>query len=161
MQLKHNRCILVLRIKDFFSYDFIEEHTKILKKNGKVWMLKIGKKIPEKSLEHVLSEGGYLILREQKQKGGNYFLCHMIKFKNTEISESSLFPVYYSEIKKYEYEISLDGTWICVDSIEPLNLEVVSQLKLVKNQKLLTHVIDSTRTSMMYATLPDSLSREE
>ena len=50
MIIKKKSPILILRINNFHSFNFIEEHSKVLKSVGDVWLLKTGKLIPEKAL---------------------------------------------------------------------------------------------------------------
>ena len=60
-----NKKVIVLRINCYRDYDFIAEHNKIVDKQGGVWLLKIGRKIPERRLEDLYRNKRYSCLESR------------------------------------------------------------------------------------------------
>lgn len=152
MIIQKNKKILVLRYNEYKNYDFIKEHMKILKNQGCVWMLKLGRQIPDQSLRSVIEESGVVIFKSPKKAGNRYFIAQFNEFCNGRMENSEFYPNYYHEMRKENYEVSLNGTWLRVIDIAEAPMEVIEQLRLVKNQKKLIDVVGVTRTSMLYVT---------
>lgn len=151
MVVKANKEILVVRFSQYKKVDFIEEHLKLIRKIGNVWMLKIGRKIPEKSLKNVLSENGMILLKAPKKVGGKYYLAMVEEYHNGLPKDSFVYPDYYKEIIEDCFGFSLEGTWIKVNCIKEMPKDLLNNFQMSKNGKPLENVINSTRTSVLYA----------
>ena len=144
--------MMVIRFFSVRKVDFISEHKVLIEKNGSVWMLKSGKKIPDSSLKNVLESGGVILLKAPKIEGGRFYKAHFVDFFLGVPKPEMIFPDYYSSLEnEYDYEKSiLDGTWFKVDSILEMQDSDVDELVLWSNGKKLKDVINQTRTSVMY-----------
>lgn len=70
---------IVLRINCYRDYDFVEEHNNVLV-NGKAWVLKIGKVIPEKRLQSLKDENGYIVFRTDKKHGSRFYIAKFVDY---------------------------------------------------------------------------------
>ena len=153
MQIKANQKMLLLRYSNYKKYNFIDEHRKILAEEGTVWMLKIGKNIPEYKLKEIYAEGGLLILRSPKADGSKYYAIEVTSCFNGEPDFEMIFPEYYETMLDDEDMWTMDslqGTWFKVTSIKELPEEVSSHFSLLSNGKMIEDVLNSTRSSMIY-----------
>lgn len=151
MIIHANEKLLVLRFSTYKKYDFIEEHRKIIDATGSVWILKIGRKVPNKTLAEIQSKSAGLILKAPKVAGGKYYYCKMINSLNSKPTDEMEFPSYYRQLMKDMYWFSMDGTWIKVAEFVELTNEEVAELKLLSNNRSLDEVFTETRTTMLYA----------
>ena len=138
---------VVIRIKDFCEYDFIEEHKKVIDKYGYVWILKIGKSIGIKAFD-TISENNKLLLKESKHKGGKCFLCNAVDTRDGKAEDIDRFPLYYYDIE--QSGVSLIGSWIKVNSISELSEEEKNRLVLEKSGKNMEEVFASTMSPLLY-----------
>ncbi len=150
MIIEKDQKLLVLRIGEYKNYNFVKEHNSIIQERGLVWMLKLGKTIPQNALDGTIGKNGVVILREPKRAGGGLLLCKCIEYRNDDLLPSSLFPMYYKEMLSEYYWLSSFGTWLCLTSIVPLGEKYYDSLLLAKNDKPLSQVLSETRTSFMY-----------
>lgn len=144
--------MMLFRFSNYKRYKFIEEHEKIIKGKGYVWMLKNGKRSSIQKIKDVQDQGGWLILRSPKADGGVGFLAHF-----TEISENdpkdAVVPTYYSELLNDEnLDMNYGGKhqWFKIDSIKHLNSEISENLILNTSGNRVADVIDTTRTAVMF-----------
>lgn len=151
MKICANEKLLVLRFSTYKNYDFIEEHRKVINTVGSVWMLKIGKPVPNNTLAEIQSSSAGLILKAPKAAGGKYYYSKMIDSFNSMPTDGMEFPRYYEQLMEDMYWLSMDGTWIRVDEFVELTKEEVLELKLLSNNRPLDEVLSQTRTTMLYA----------
>ena len=156
MDLQTGKRIMVIRYTPFRKYDFIDEHTKLIAQKQSVWMLKIGRKIPEVAINEIITEGGNIVLKAPKSSGGNYYLAHCCAFHQGRASNDMVFPEYYFSINGDFDKDPLDGTWLKIDRLERLNEHYSDRLYLCRNGKKLNEVIGTTRTSVLYAYYSES-----
>ena len=153
MFMKANKKMMVLRVNQYKSYDIIKEHNKISAENGYVWILKMGKPIPEKAIKDVIDESGILILKMPKSKGGDFYYARLIESRNGNPGTDYAYPSYYNEMVEtpnFDHDYSLSGTWLRISEIKELPLEAVNKMVLVNTGNSLIDVVNSTRTSFMY-----------
>lgn len=151
MNIKARERILVLRFSTYKGYDFIEEHRNIINHNGAVWMLKLGKPVPSRTLNSILSESAGLILKAPKSVGGKYYYCQMLDAQNRKPNDEMRYPDYYKQLLDDMYWLSMDGTWIKVNKFIELDEGTIASFKLISNDRLLDDVLSQTRTTMLYA----------
>jgi|GEM_PF-2017642 hypothetical protein len=158
MKISKGKEILVLRFNNYKSWNFIEEHQKLIEANGDVWILKGGRPITATRINEIMEDGvGFLVLKEPKKDGGNYYIASIDKIVTDDPTPGMKYPSYYNDML-YDYDClaieSLYGTWIHIKEIVPLSNEVIKHLHLLSNNKLLDPVLSSTRSSMLFA-MPD------
>ena len=148
-----NTCLLI-RYNTYHDYDFILEHQKIIQQVGYVWMLKLGKKIPEKSVRRVINSGGTVLLRAPKKEGGGLYAAQILDVQYS--IEEKAYPTYYNEILSnsmsellYNMHAS-EKTWLKIVNLNPIDDIYKTHFRLQKNGKPLLDVLDSTRTAVMY-----------
>ena len=148
--IKKNSPVLLLRYNTYQDFDFVKTHSEILKAVGSVWLLKLGKQIPESSLNTFLENDGNIILKAPKKKGGYYHYAHMIGYHVGKPSEDMIYPDYYRKMVRDSYEYTLCGSWIKIDYLELLDFDVLGHFYLIKNGKPMVDIINSTRTATLY-----------
>jgi len=146
--------MLLFRYNNYKKTDFIEEHKKILKKNGYVWMLKVGKKASKEKLDKILGEGGWMVLRAPKADGSISYIARFSDYLETQ-PPKAVFPAYYESFlngeDSYEFDLSSEQ-WFKIEEIQELAGEDASNLVLEKTGKTVEDVIGTTRTAVMYIT---------
>lgn len=151
MDLSNSKRIMVVRYTPFRKYNFIKEHCNIIKDNGSVWMLKVGRKIPDAAVKDIIHQGGNVILKEPKLSGGRYYYAHCTSSYQGLPIDDMRFPEYYRKIPREDYDREpLDGTWLRIDEVCALDEDVVNCLYLCSNNRKLCEVVSQTRTSIMY-----------
>lgn len=151
MDIKAKEKLLVLRFSTYKDFDFIEEHRQIINNNGAVWMLKLGKPVPDRTLREILLGSAGLILKAPKSIGGKYYYCQMLDAQNMKPNNEMKFPEYYKKLLEDMFWLSMDGTWIKVNNFIELEKEVIPSFKLMSNDRPLDDVLSQTRTTMLYA----------
>jgi len=147
-ELKKDSRILVLRVNNFASYTFVDEHKKAINKHKAVWMLKVGRELAEQSIEKVMEESKKLIIKEPKHSGNHYYLCNICEIRTGEADSSMTMPKYYQELK--ESGVSMTGTWIKIDSMKQIPEKDLIHFELVKSGKKMTEVINCTRSPVLF-----------
>ena len=145
--------MLLLRYSSYKKHDFISEHRSVIEKHGSVWMLKVGKKIPENKLQKMYQNGGVLYLRSPKNEGEQFYKAKIKAFYSGEPKSNMLFPKYYDEMLNDEdlwMVDTLSGTWFEVVEIKAISQAQAERLKLVSNGKRAVDVLSCTRSSMLY-----------
>lgn len=161
MFMKANKKMMVLRVNQYKSYDVINEHNKILAEKGYVWILKMGKPIPEKAIKGVIDESGILILKMPKSNGGDFYYAKLIECHNGDPEIDYIYPSYYNEMVEtpnYDHDYSLCGSWLKISEIKELPLEAVKRLVLINTGNSLIDVVNSTRTSFMYVRCEEDIN---
>lgn len=152
--------VLVLRYNSYRNCDFIEEHKNIITNSGSVWMVKLGKKIPESSLNTFQEAGGNLLLKSPKKAGDRFYYAHMSGFSNGKPKADYIYPEYYAKIIEESCEYTLDGTWIRIDELFEVKDEYIDHFHLIKNGSSLRAIINATRTSTLYVESDCDLGKE-
>ena len=153
MFIGRNQKLLLLRYNEYRKYDFMKEHGEILKKNGCVWLLKVGKPLPEKSMDSIMESGGWIVFRGPKARGGKLYIAHCREYFNGLPNEKMKYPQYYEEMIDDEdtwFVDDLHGTWLCIDYLAEKTSEISKHLFLLSNQKSAIDVLNVTRSSVMY-----------
>ncbi len=153
--LEKKKRILVLRVNNFHQYNFIDEHKKCLETSTYVWMLKAGRPLADKSLDEVIKDGGYLILKEPKGSGNRYYACLISEVKQGHKSDDMIHPAYYKEL--FADGISLAGTWLKISGIIEIDEAHLSLFELVKNKKQMTEIVSTTRSPILFVTTRETL----
>lgn len=145
--------MLLLRYSSYKKYDFIREHKNIIHKKGSVWMLKVGKCVPENKLQKMYENGGVIYLRSPKNEGEKFYKATIKAYYLGEPKRNMIFPQYYNEMLNDEdlwLVDSLRGTWFEVVEIKEIAQAQAERLKLVSNGKRAVDVLSCTRSSMLY-----------
>ena len=153
MGIAKNQKMLLLRYNEYRKYDFIKEHSAILRQNGYVWLLKVGKSLPDKSVDSIMKCGGWIVFRGPKARGGRLYIAHCREYFNGLPDGNMKYPRYYEEMIEDEdtwFVDDLYGTWFCIDYLEERTLDISSHLFLLSNQKSVIDVLNATRSSVMY-----------
>ena len=152
--IKANALILVMRVNDYKDHQFFKDHDCVMKDVGYVWMLKVGKRIPELRMQDVLKGGGHVIFRGSKASGGKYYYAHVEEVKYGTPDVSMVFPEYYcsmvSDPSLWTLD-SLDGTWLKLTSLQEMRSELIQNIKLISNGKSVDEAMKSSMTSFVYA----------
>lgn len=147
MIVEKGRKLVVFRYKPYMNYDFVSAHKECISKYGNVWILKIGKQISSATMEYMCDDKRGLILRSPKSHGGKMYFCQCSAYKFGEPTKEMKYPTYYSEIRNSEG--TLGGSWIQITSIYELNKEAEKALRLDSNDRILSDVLQETRTVIM------------
>ena len=153
MIIPADKCIMAIRFAQYRNVDFINELETLITKFGSAWMLKVGRKIPESSLNRMMEESRLIILKAPKVVGGEYFIASCASFHNGNPLPDFRYPIYYSEMirSSTDNEFTFDGTWLEITEIKPLPTSALEHMKMLKSDKKLDDVIRGTRTSTLYA----------
>lgn len=160
MFVEANNKMMVLRVNQYKDYDIIKEHNKIVALDGCVWILKMGKPIPEKAIQSVIDESGVLILKMPKAQGGKFYYTELIECHNGEPEKRYTYPTYYKEMTEtpnYDHDYSLCGSWMKITKIRELSEDKANNLVLVNTGNSLVDVVNTTRTSFMYVRCEENI----
>ena len=139
MIIKKGTPCIFLRISDYGKYNQMQEHIDCCKKNGYVWMLKVGQKPNESYIKEVIKSGG-VIITKSTAKYGHKFYCS--KILSIVPDDKLIYPDYYNEFMDYNfYDIETlknDGFWV-----------KVSEFVELSNEKVDKFVTSSTKRSLL------------
>lgn len=128
MNIKKNTKGLFLKISDYKNYDYAKEHYECYKRNGYVWMLKIGRTIKSDTINEIIKSNGVLIIKSTVKNGNQFYLC---KIEKCVIDEEIVFPEYYYELFENEYydldDLKRNNTWLKINYMSPIDMEVVNK----------------------------------
>lgn len=146
--------MILFRYNNYKSFSFITEHQSVLKQNGYVWMLKIGKKSSEDKIKKVQAAGGWIILRAPKSDGGISYISHFTVCCAEQPSDHC-YPQYYEDLIKsrneaFDFFEDPSFTWFRIDSITDFAVENSKKLVMAVNGKSVDKVIETTRTAFMF-----------
>lgn len=163
MQIEAQTDMLLFRYKSYAKTDFINEHISILKDNGYVWMLKVGKRTSLDRINHILKAGGWMILRSPKVDGSKFYLAKFTEMSEDE-PEDNVYPEYYQEILDDDDNLvfeTLNYQWFKITMLIELD-EVYSKTLCMSNtNKKVIDVIDTTRTAVMFIRNESAITYEE
>lgn len=140
MKIKKDTRALFLKLSDYKSYNFVEEHKNKINENGFVWVLKLGKKINSKVLEDLYESKGGIIFRSSKRNGNKFYYCNLVK--TPKLDDELIIPDYYYELLSAEgYTIEMvrnNGEWFKIDSMTELTDESIKKFVSVSSGNDLT-----------------------
>lgn len=161
MVIQANTRMLLIRYCNYKKLSFIDEHRKVLSKEGFVWMMRLGKTINPQKIQDVLDDGGHLILKAPKKDGDQYYICRFTSISD-KLPEGGLYsPKYYVELIREEQFVDSSFQFFRVISITPIPKEELDKLTLQLNGKKVNTVVKETRTSFMYVQNDKVMTFEE
>lgn len=152
MKIEKDKKMLLFRYNNYKKTNFITAHEEVLKENGYVWMLKMGKKSSVEKINKVLNEGGYLVLRGPKADGSVSYITRFTEMCDNEPKDFA-YPEYYDTFLSGEDSFQFDSTskqWFKLNMIKPLNEKEVDKLILAQNGKKVNELIATTMTAFMF-----------
>lgn len=144
---------IVLRINYFKDYDFVEAHNNALT-NGKVWVLKIGKTIPEKRLKSLKEENGYIVFRTDKKHGSRFFIAKFVDYCIGSPTKDMRYPDYYQEMismLSYSRDVSDSGSWLQIEKIKEMDIEQINSLVMDNSSEKVCKLLERCSSSFVYA----------
>ena len=142
--------MLLFRFNNYKNYAFIDEHTRIIKHSGYVWLMKAGRRTNTDKLRAVLDDGGYLVLKAPIKAGGDYYLCRFEDLKENEPDDFDHVPSYYHELIDVIDYSEKSCQFFKVTWIIPLPADQVDSLILQSKEKQVAEIIKETRTAVMF-----------
>ena len=153
MTIESNTPMLLFRFSNFGKYKFIDEHINIIRENGYVWMLKMGRKSNIDKLKLIKKAGGWIILREPKADGAKSYLAHFSEIVENQPIEKK-YPNYYLEIidnpGNFITTSSTSYQWFRIDMIKEMKGDEADSLVITKTEKKVNEAIGTTRTAVMF-----------
>lgn len=143
-----DKVMLVLRVNNYKNYNFVNEHRKLMEEYNTIWMFKVGRPLAQKSIDILMKNGGYVILKEPKASGNRYYICISDEIRQGKPNEKMIYPDYYKEL--YADGISMEGTWLRISEINEISKEALPYFELSKSHKKMTDVVNSTRSPILY-----------
>lgn len=144
---------LFLRIGDYEDYDYIDEHIKVEKQYGYVWLLKIGKTINKEYLKRIIETNGGIILKKTAKKGNQFYYADLLSVDINDEKEIK-YPSYYDEYLYYEGfsidDVKKNGYWFKLSNIRKINNDTVSKFIVNSNNKSMINYALNTRVVHMY-----------
>jgi hypothetical protein len=144
---------IVLRINCYRDYDFVEEHNNVLV-NGKAWVLKIGKVIPEKRLQSLKDENGYIVFRTDKKHGSRFYIAKFVDYYIGEPTVDMKYPNYYREMiskLSYSMDVSDTGSWLQIERINKMKIPQVDSLVMDNSNEKVFKLLERCSSSFVYA----------
>ena len=153
MKIKKDTPHLFIRLNNYEHFNFIDEHKKCLEDKGYVWILKIGKTINRNYINDIIESGGGLIIKSTKKDGNQFYLCRVLS-ANPEDDKELYYPEYYNELFYYEgynlNDLKRNAYWFKIDSMIPIDYNIVDKFVVGKFNKRLTSLALETRVVHMY-----------
>lgn len=144
---------VVLRVNYYKGYDFVEEHNRVLTK-GKVWILKLGKVIPEWRLKELKEECGWVVFRTDKKHGSRFYIAKFVDYHVGKPKNEMNYPDYYSEMidaLSYTMDVSDSGTWLQVEKLSEMSSEQVNSLVMNNSSEKVCELLERCSSSFVYA----------
>lgn len=144
---------LFLRIGDYEHYDYIDEHMKVYKQYGYVWLLKIGKTINKEYLKSIIEKKGGILLKKPAKKGNQFYYADLISI-DINCDKDIKYPSYYDEYLYYEGfnldDVKKNGYWFKITNIRKIDNDIVSKFIINSNNKSMIDYALNTRVVHMY-----------
>lgn len=158
MIIKKDSRFLFIKLLDYKEYNFVEEHQKVINKEGYVWVLKLGRKINKKMMEELKDFNGDIIFKSSKRNGNKYYYCHVVN--EAKVNKNPLVPQYYLELLDYE-GYTLDdalenGDWFKIDSIKEIPDNMIKNIKSIRSGNDLT-ISSKARSPYVYMTNTENI----
>lgn len=150
MIIPPNTSMLLFRYNDYARTDFIWEHKEVIKNNGYVWMMRLGKRISSEKLNRVTESGGFVVLKSPKKKGDHYHLAHYQDTVSDVPDDFEHMPSYYSKLIQDGYLVDTGVQAFKIEYIREMTEGQVACLRLCLNGKPVNKVIKETRTAVMF-----------
>lgn len=148
-----NKNVIVLRVNSYKGYDFVEEHNRVIA-DEKVWVLKLGKLIPEWRLIKIKEERGFVVFRTDKKHGSRFYIAKLVDYRVGEPNDQMIYPKYYSEMiddLSYSMDISDSGTWLQVERIYEMSSEQINALVMNNSNEKVSTLFERCSSSFVYA----------
>lgn len=139
-----NKDAVVLRVNYYKGYDFVEEHNRVLI-NGKVWVLKLGKVIPEWRLKKLMEESVWIFFRTDKKHGSRFYISKFVDYHVGKPKDKMNYPDYYDEMIEalsYTMDVSDSGTWLQVEKLSEMSSEQVSSLVMNNSNEKVRELLE-------------------
>ena len=153
MIIEKDTQMMLFRYSNYKHHKFIEELANIIREEGYVWMLKLGRKSDPKKLEKIIDNGGWLVLRAPKSDGGVSYLAKFTEVRDS-APEDSKSPDYYDEIfSGKDNSMFFDESsqqWFRLEYLTELKDDGAASLTISKTGKKVDEVISTTRTVVMF-----------
>lgn len=154
IKITRNNPFVLLRVNNYKDNSFINVHREYIEEYGSVWMLKVGRRIPEERLLGILNSDGVVVLKGPKAVDDQFYAAHIVDGYYGLPKDEMTFPDYYYDMIDDEnlvnMENGLEGTWFCVDKIVPIPHDIVNSFSLLRTGEKVEVVLNKTRTSMLY-----------
>lgn len=151
MKLFNDAPYLFLRMSNFNDNDFINEHSKIIKDNGYVWVLKMGRKINKEYLKEIIKNQTGLIIKKPSRSDNRLFYC---KLESIDYDNSNLFPDYYYDFLSYNgYKLSdlnNNSSWFKISEISLIPNDIIDNFVVSKNENDLKSAALNSRTPYIF-----------
>jgi len=139
IKIQKGKSILCLRFANVGGFDCIDEHIKMLEKNGFVWFGKIGSKPASKALNEMIADNSrYILLKEPKKS----YICEFENYKE-DMPDKNLFPDYYNTEILPNRKFSI---WFKIISI--LEVNETEKLNSIIVKKSRSPILETARKSM-------------
>ena len=152
MIIKKDTPVIFLRIPNFErKYNIIDEHIKVLEKNGYVDLMKLGKRPNELRVTDLFKLKGYLILKSASKFGNKFYLCTVEKINE---QKKYCYPEYYNNIF-YNMNSSLDkmkeeAFWIRITNMKEVESTIIDNFKTYSKK---TSIYDSAMSLYQVSTM--------
>ena len=149
MTIESNTPMLLFRFSNFGKYKFIDEHINIIRENGYVWMLKMGRKSNIDKLKLIKKAGGWIILREPKADGAKSCLLYTsigdVVFRISPLSFYQVNPVQtrklYGQALEYAGLTGEETVWDLYCGIGTISLFLAQKAKKVYGVEIVPEAI--------------------
>lgn len=158
MKIEANTGFIVVRISQYGKINSFQEHLTICSQEGGVWFLKLGRKIPGKSLNKIINNGQIVLLKEPKKTCERYMVAKLLKYHLGYPTEDMVYPKYYDAVFEENSVVSSDRTWLYFTELKLFPIEKVENILIQKSKKKMTDIINITRTTVLYVESQVSLS---
>ena len=152
--IKKDTPVLFLRVSNYKNYDFIKEHMRVLKENGSVWILKIGRMMNLKFIDEVIEKDGGLILKSPVKSGNHFYYCKLTKDRLPEDESELIYPEYYTTFLDEQYytidDFKKDGYWYKIESMREIPEEKMYNFIFAKTKKELSKIALYSRVVNFY-----------
>lgn len=153
--IEKNTNIMVLRGPNYKNNSFTVEHKEKFKEKNEVWLVKMGRKVSEKSINQCMDNGGFVILKGPKKDKNNVLIGRVDKIYFGDYRKSYNVPDYYEEMHDDGY--LLYGTWFHFLEMYDLDAKTFPGLVSLKNKTPLMELIENTRTVMFFVNTTNNL----
>lgn len=145
---------LFLRLNDFNGYNYIEEHKKVIEKEGFVWLLKVGKTINQEFVKKIIEGKGGIILKSSVKNGNKFYYCDLLDNQVPEKNTELIYPKYYDEYfesEAYDVEdMKKSGYWFKITNLKEIKESDVYKFRICKGHKPMLDCALYSRVVHMY-----------
>lgn len=129
LKIESNERINILKTSNKYT-NCIEDHISVLKKDGAVWMARIGRDVDS---QPIVNENHYLFLYQR----GKLFIAHYTEI--TKVKPNGGYPDSY---KKYIFSGDvIPSEYLHLDTIQEVSSDILDKLKYEGNQRIVSDTI--------------------